>query len=356
MWHQIMRLCLGALTITSCKKTPAEPSENVSTTTPSLISTDNAGKDEDPSLLATPGKLFIAWFSERSQQQHLFVRSSTDNGKTWGPTNRITTVETGHFYPSLFLDSKGALHAVWFRWVQLFVGQIRHATSTDGVTWTLPEPVTVQFLVDDWVPSITEAKDGTLLVYFVSQKRDLALGLNQIYLAAKAPGAAQWTTPVAVPGVNGGAKSNHLPYATRIGDEVALVWVRNDPPSLTPWLAPVPKSDVFFATSPDGKSFSNASQVTKEGAGIANVFPYLYQRHDNSWWLVWQSTRRGGAKVFEIAVAGLSNYPTGVVEDAWMPSGYSHKIVRTTTPNEYLAAWVQGIDPTQDIYAMTLTR
>lgn len=148
-------------------------------------------------------------------------------------------------------------------------------------------------------------------------------------------------------GINSATEHDHLPFIARTGSELSLVWVRydtRDANSITN-----PQSDLYLATSADGLSWSTPRKVTTDPAG-QNLFPQIYQRHDGTWSLLWLSTRTGSPLLYEIPLAGASRFPTGVVENTLLPPGYSHRMTRTATPNEYLAAWVQGPDGSQDIY------
>ena len=68
----------------------------------------------------------------------------------------------------------------------------------------------------------------TLLVYFVSEKRDNANSTNEIYVAARHPGATAWEPAVLAAGINSSTLHDHLPFVARTGSNVTLVWVRND--------------------------------------------------------------------------------------------------------------------------------
>jgi hypothetical protein len=305
--------------------------------------------------LARDGTVFVAWFSDRNNNPDIYVASTRDR-RTWSVPVRVTTNPAGDFYPNLIQDDQGLIHLTWFQWVALEVGQIRHSTSTNGVDWTPEEAVTTTLSVDDWVPSIAQAPNGTLVVYFVSDKRDQANPTNEIYLAAKPPGATAWQPAVPVAGLNSPTHHDHLPFAARIGTGIALVWVRHDTRARAPWLTPAPKSDLFVATSTNGIDFGAPRQITRDAGDLVHVFPAWYSKHDGSWWLLWLSTRSGRPTVVEMPVAGLDRYPDGLVEVSWLPSGYSHRVSATPGPNEYLGAWVQGPDGAQDIYWRTTSR
>jgi hypothetical protein len=350
------RSLICALIIAGCKKdgTTAPPATVDVTATPvTLLSTGSPTKDEDPSVLrARDGSLYIAWFSDRGGQANIYVSRSTDK-VTWSTPVKVTSNIHGNFYPNLLQDAQGVLHIVWFEWVTLRVGQIRHATSTNGLTWSAEEAVTTEFLLDDWVPSIAEAPDGALVVVFASEKRGGTPEIAELYSVRKRPGASGWDAPVRM-SVNSAAEHDQLPFIARTGAGLGLAWVRHDTRDRN--FITNPKSDLYFATSTDGITWSAAQQVTSHTGNVANLFPQLYARHDGTWAIHWLSTRSGAPRQYELPLSRLTDFPAGIAQFTLLPDGYSHRLTATGTAGEYLAAWVQGAEGTQDIYYRYIQR
>jgi hypothetical protein len=314
-------------------------------TPPALLSTSSPTKDEDPSVLrARDGSLYIAWFSDRGGRSDIYISRSVDKA-TWSSPVRVTSNPFSNFYPNLLQDASGTLHVVWFEWVSLRVGQIRHSTSVNGVVWTPEEAVTTEFLLDDWVPSIAETSDGTLVVTFVSEKRSGATA--EIYVARKRPAATVWDAPVRL-SVNSATEHDQLPFVARTGAALTMVWVRHDTRDAN--FITNPKSELFTATSTDGLAWSTPVQVTLHTGNVANLFPQLFQRHDGTWAILWLSTRSGSPRQYELPLARAAQFPMDLLENTFLPAGYSHRQTATATAGEYLASWVQGAEGAQDVY------
>lgn len=337
-----------------CKRHPTQPTdplEGVTATPAAVLSTGSPTKDEDPSvLLASDGTVYVAWFSDRGGNPDIYLTSTKDR-VTWTAPLRISSGPHGDFYPNLLQDSHGVLHLVWFQWVAPFLGQIRHSSSSNGTTWTPEEPVTTEFLSDDWLPTVAEGPDGSLLVYFVAAKRP-GNATNQIFLAVKRPNHGAWDPPVSL-SVNSPTEHDQLPFVARTGPtELTLVWVRYsvaDSDFITN-----PRSDLYTAQSADGVTWSSPVRLTTDGRG-QNLFPQIYRRHDASWWILWLATRNGTQTQYELPLANAARYPTGLVSNPFLPTGYSHRLTATPASGEYLAAWVQGATGVQDIYYRLLT-
>jgi hypothetical protein len=344
-----LQLASLAPLLIACDDAPTEPDQRrFPPTSAALLSTGSPGKDEDPSLLrARDGTLYLAWFSDRTASGDIYV-THTQHGAEWTTPVRVTTSTGGDFSPSLLQDSQGAFHLAWFRWTAPFRGHIWYNRSSDGVTWDPANEVqvTTGLDFDDWVPTLVEAADGSLLIYFASAKRTMGGTVTDLYVVRKAPGQSSWSAPTPF-ALNGAAEHDHLPFATRVGSSVALTWVRHDTSQALPWLNT--KSDVYYATSTNGLAFSAATRVTSESGRVVNLFPGIYATESGGSSLNWLSTRSGSPELFEQQVTQLGQYPNGVDRVAAVGAGYSHRIVWTGSPGVYLAVWVSGSDPTQEI-------
>ncbi len=344
-------LLLVSCALGACKDPtrPGNPS-GFQPTQPRLLSSGSPTKDEDASVLrARDGAMFVVWFSDRGGNSDIYL-TSTRNGIDWTAPVRVTNNAGGDFYPNLLQDAQGTFHLTWFRWTAPFRGHIWYNTSPDGVTWQQSSEVQVTSGadVDDWVPILAQAADGTLLVYFVSDKRAAVNPTNEIYLASRRPGSATWDAPIRL-SINSATEHDHLPFAARTSSGITLVWMRHDTTEPLPWLNP--KSGLFYATSTDGVSnWSAPTRITNETGNIVNIFPSLYASLAGDWSLAWLSTRAGQPKVFELPLANASRYPVGLRENTDLPPGYSHRIAATTTAGVYLAVWVEGPERTQEIY------
>ena len=318
---------------------------------PTLLSVTSPTKDEDPNvLLAKDGTLFVTWFSDRGNNPDVYI-TSTRNGRDWSPAVRVTTHSGGDFYPNLVQDDAGRFHLTWFRWTAPFVGHIMYNTSTDGLTWNTNAELqaTKAFNVDDWVPTITVRPDGAVLIYFVSKLRNASAQQNDLYLAMKRPGQADFDAVVGASGLNVPTAHDHLPFIARTGSSYTLVWVRYDLSQETPWLNP--KSDLWYATSADGVSWSSPSRFSSDVGNVVHLYPALFPLQDSSWRMIWLSTRTGSVQPFETPIANLGQYPTGVMPaSALEANAYSHRIAPTPVPGRYIGVWVQGPEGSQEIY------
>jgi len=168
------------------------------------------------------------------------------------------------------------------------------------------------------------------------------------FVERKAPGAAGWTAAMPAAGLNSASEHDHLPFAARVGQEIALAWVRHDDSQALPWLNA--KSDVWLARSADGLSWSSPVRVTKAAGSVVNLFPGLFLDEDGATFVNWLSTRQAEPRPFQLPLAQAGRYPEGVSRIEGPGSGYSHRLTPTITPGVWIAVWVSGSEGSQDVH------
>lgn len=335
--------------------TPTPYPADFKPTAPFLLSAESPTKDEDPSVLRTrAGMMIVAWFSDRGGNPDIYLRS-TANGLSWSETVQVTDSPDGDFYPNLFEDAQGLVHLVWFRWHALEQGHIWHSTSADGLTWSEAneEQVTDDDAVDDWIPTLSELPDGTLLIFFVSRLRS-GNGSYDLFVTIKPAGESEWEPPVPLATLSSPTDHEQLPVAAWTGDRLTLIWVRSDNAHPIPWKSGA--SELFFASSTDGRNWSSAVQLTRSRRDAVNLFPALYQRPDSRWFVTWLSNRSGPLRVLELPLANATRFPKGLTKNKRMRIGYSHHVAATPRPGIYLGAWVEGLEGEQEIFARFFRR
>ena len=331
--------------------TPPQSPARYQATSSKLLSQTSPTKDEDPSvILAKDGSIVVAWFSDRGGNAGDIYIARCAKGTTWSAPVRVTVSADGDFYPNLYQDANGVFHLTWFRWYAQNRGHIWYNQSTDPLVWDPgnEKQVTTTSDVDDWVPSIAETPDS-LRVFFVSEVRDTTNATSDIYYASSAIDTVAFGParrfPRSVPFAN-----DHLPFAAWTGSQLDLVWVRHDTSQPAPWLSPPPASELCYAYSLDGVTWSGEYALTFDFTPTVHVFPAFYQRSNGEWRIAWTTTRSGAPQVVELPMLQLFSYPAGLIVNDHVPAGYSHRLTRTPVDGLYFGAWVQGPDGAQDIY------
>jgi BNR repeat-like domain len=134
-------------------------------------------------------RLHLFWSEYISGKGEVFYKKSTDGGTTWSTNQRLTWTADDSIYPAAAVDSSNNLHVVWH---DKSPGnfEIYHKKSTDGGKTWLPS----QRL--SWTPDVSAfpaiADDGSghlLVVWF-----DNTPGNSEIYCTRSTDKGATWST------------------------------------------------------------------------------------------------------------------------------------------------------------------
>jgi hypothetical protein len=324
------------------------PAARFSATSAARLSTSSPTKDEDPTaILAKDGSIVVAWFSDRGGNNDIYIARCA-RGTEWSDPVRVTTSADGDFYPNLYQDANGVFHLTWFRWYALERGSIWYNRSADPLAWDTNAEVqaTTTADVDDWVPSIAETPD-TLRIFFVSELR--AGGTKEIYYTSSPIDSVAFGAARPFPH-NSPFAHDHLPYAAWTGSQLDVLWIRHDTSQPSPWLDPPPATQLCYAFSPDGVTWSSEYPLTIDSGSVVHIFPALYRRQSGNWHILWMTTRTGTPQVVELPLDQFNLYPAALIVNTKVPPGYSHRVTRTPVAGLYFGAWVQGPEGAQDIY------
>lgn len=301
------------------------------------ISHGDPGNDEDPAVLrARDGSIYVAWYSQAADNDLLISR--TTDGVLWSQPARMTTSPTTNFGPSLYQDAAGTFHAAWFRWTAAPPGKIVYSHSADGVTWPAANEVDVTLgnATDDWVPSISEAPDGALVIAFARNTCPPPNTCYAIDVARSTTHGASWDAPISVMPAGSGLE-HHLPALARSGGELVLAWDPFSDTANAPWDGETTGSFVRILHSQTGTTWTNASDLTTAQASSVSLYPTFYADHAGALHVAYLTGNAAATTVVEVPLAAPATTPAALP----LP-GYSPRIVATPTPGVYLGAYVAG--------------
>ncbi|MBN1448751.1 MAG: exo-alpha-sialidase [Bacteroidetes bacterium] len=163
------------------------------------------------SLAVLENTVYAVWADERSGESRIYLRVSTDNGKSWGEDRCITPDSLECSFPAIACDSTN-VHVVYF---VPHENKNTYIRSTDaGEHWT--EGVKISGL--DWSYFISIAADGSLVhaVYI-----GWTWGRNDIYYRRSTDGGKSWGKEVRFTDAPGW---KHGQTVVAAGDDVHVVW------------------------------------------------------------------------------------------------------------------------------------
>ncbi len=343
---------------------------------PFVLSVGNEnGQDEDPAVLrSADGSIYVAWYSNRNgidaqgrEDKELFLTHTTD-GVSWSTPLQITQSPEFSLYPALAQDASGTIHVVWWRVNLLPSGctvnvdctgtdnRIMHNSSADGSTWDLDNEVEIASGPGDWLPSIVyDDAEDRLLVYFSSIVRNadgttnLGESTTRIYLTTKSDEA--WSSPVRINGVNPDASHNSYSHVVQKDDGTFLMtWTRYDAAASNTVLQVIlePSTETMLASSVDGINWSVPLQLSGgPEAGAIDAFPWLHANHQSSdFFVTWIAAVKASTTV-EMPIDG--SFPEDSVQRPEL-RGYTSRVIPTSTSDLFFATWVEGNDPTQQVF------
>jgi hypothetical protein len=267
------------------------------------------GKDEDPSIVrASDGTFHLAFYANRDGADRLWIATSSD-GLAWGAPRPVTATAEHAFYPCLLQTEDGRFHLTWWAGELgdggKIVGRIRYASSSDTQAWDGPASLTDAAGLA-WGATIVEGVPGSMHAVWSSD----AAGDKDLYTASSTNGGASWSAPVRRidPAFN-----DDLPFvAAKADGSLIMVWQRFDP-NATAFedYATHPTNELAYATSTDGTTWTTPIALTADpaGASVPDVLPALMPSPDPTGFSVLWSSIRLGAQEGNVYVMPLSTGP-----------------------------------------------
>ena len=271
---QIMAIAL-LFTVVAWATVPLADAIDWSSDTP--LTTDADWDMRSSVMQARDGTLWVVWSSDRAENQwDLFYKTSTDNGSSWSPPIRLTTHLTIDEMPSVMQARDGTL---WVVWVSRRTGnpEISYKTSTNnGFTWSDVVQLT-NYAGTDAGPSITQNVDGKIWVVWHRNVN----GNVDIFCKTSSTNGLYW--------------SDETRLTTHSSEDLSpsITWTWNG----TVWLVwssyRTGNFDIFYKNyTADGVPLSDATPLTTDLDW--DETPSIMQAVDGTMWVVWSSERSGG--------------------------------------------------------------
>jgi len=147
-----------------------------------LTAIQNPKDDEHPSIMQTAnGTIWLAWSANRTGNYEIYYKTSHDNGATWSTDKFLNYTDTDDRNPSITQTADGKIYFVWVRnadqdkdgdadlniWYKTYY----YSSIWNKWMWSSGiNQVTTDLDVLNGNPSITQTKDGKILVVWNSDK------------------------------------------------------------------------------------------------------------------------------------------------------------------------------------------
>ncbi len=275
------------------------------------------GLDRAPSMVhAADGKLWLVWWSDCSGNRDLWYKTTSDGGATWSADVQLTTNTGGNYLPAITQAADGSL---WLVWTSDRSGNeaIWYKTSSDGgATWSADTRLTGP----EWAyaPSVVQAADGKVWVVWFSDRS----GYAAIWYKTSEDGGVTWsadtqftysgaTFPFIAKGADGKLWLVWGGLTYRFSSDGGTTWSPDveipgssgGDPSLvvaddgTVWLASSRDDDIWYHTSNDGGTTWSAGTQWTRFVGLDDG-PAVAALNDGSVAVAWSSNRSGNSDIW----------------------------------------------------------
>jgi hypothetical protein len=240
------------------------------------------GKEECPFAMQTSdGAVWVLWATKDSRYTNynydIVSKKSFDYGETWSSINNVTNDYTqtngkNDIRPSALQASNGTIWIVWQKVFNFTTTQIYYRTApATGLPWSPERQLTNSSRIDQ-SPSIVQAKNGSIIVFWSANVYGAYTSeeiMYQVYSGVNWGPERKLTND----GSNGFSDLDPSAILTRTGT-VLVVWDQSND-----------ENNIVYASSKDnGNTWSTTTPITTDGA---DSWPSATQGNDKRIWIAY---------------------------------------------------------------------
>jgi len=233
--------------------------------------------DIDPSIAQMADEtIWVVWASDRTDfQNDIYYKTSADNGVSWAGDTRLTFDSGEDIMPSIMQTADGTIWVVWAS-SQTENFELFFKTSVNnGVSWSTDTQLTINPNADVG-PSIMQHQNGTIWVAWASNRG----GAHDIYYKTSHDNGLTWSPDTQL--TTDLSWDLHPSIIEAIDGTIWVAWASYRTGDF----------EIFYKKSTDnGASWSSDTQLTTNNGD--DEAPSIIQTRDSSFWVVWQSDRKG---------------------------------------------------------------
>jgi len=241
-------------------------------------------------LQATNETIWVVWTSNRTGNDEIFYKNSSDGGSTWSNDTQLTNYTESDDSPSIMQAANGSIWVVWTREImEPYQWDLYYTTSNDdGATWSNDTRLTNDTNFD-MAPSITQTANGTIWVVWQSDRIwvwDPHAGedvpQDDLYYKISSDDGATW--------------SNDTRLTTDLKLDVgpSIIQTSNDKIWVT-WSSDRHDGFEIFYKTYNGTTWSNEFQLTEH---VSNDWGPSITQCNGTIWIVWHSRRDGNYDIY----------------------------------------------------------
>ncbi len=170
---------------------------------PRPVLTSPEGKAENPSVIASQGRLFVAWSGGQSGGLY-FSRALADRAASvteWVEPQQLPSANSAGTAPDMVIDRAGVLYVAYTIPLNENRGIYLTKSSDNGSTWSDPVQV-FDGIANNWqmvgVPRLAITDVNTLHLLWTRQTTPSGTGTLELVYASSGDGGESWTAPRSV--------------------------------------------------------------------------------------------------------------------------------------------------------------
>ncbi|MBN2240283.1 MAG: S8 family serine peptidase, partial [Dehalococcoidales bacterium] len=248
------------------------------------VTTDVHDEQYSGSLFRTAdGKLWTAFNSDWSGNNDIWYKTSTNSGETWSDAIQFTTDEGDDEAPVIIQADDGTILVFWHSDRSGNYGLWCRKSSNNGQTWSAPSPITTDENSDDYFPSVMVADDGVLWLVWNSYRS----GKPEIWYKTSDDNGITWSDAGQLVS---DSNYNFRSSITQMADgDIWVVWSRLN-------LSRGVKFELSYIKSGDnGLTWSNPRVLISDND--RHTYPSICQTIDGRIWLFWQASTSSGYEI-----------------------------------------------------------
>jgi len=250
---------------------------NTGTWTNNTQLTFNPSYDLGPAVLqAKDGKIWVFWASDRTGNYDIFYKVTSDNGASWSTEIQMTNDPRTDVHAAVAQASDGKIWLVWSRETATTSYDIFYKTY-NGTSWSDETQLTTN-TDSDQLPSVTQAKDGKIWVFWSRYMPD-----THEQICYKTFNGSTWSSETQL--TSDLNKDSMYPAAFVEQDGTIWVfWQSKEQQVPATW-------DLFYKISLDNGATWSLSPIQFTADKKDDIQPSVTQALDKSLWVVWTSNR-----------------------------------------------------------------
>jgi len=177
-----------------------------------------SGASSTPAIAIDSKKaIHVIWYDDTPGNQEIYYKRSPDGGATWSPVKRLTWTSGGSYMPVIAIDSSDTIHVAWHDNTDGNL-EIYYKQSQDGgSTWSSAQRLTWTSGGSRYTAMAIDSNSAIHIAWY-----DDTPGASEIYYKRSTDGGSNWSSAQRLTWTSD--TSNYPAMAIDSGNNIHVVW------------------------------------------------------------------------------------------------------------------------------------